>query len=506
MPRYQRPGVYVQEVTTSVPTITPTPISRTLFLGSAPRGPVGRPLTIHGVSDFHANFGNGAERTALERAVELFFANDGMELTIVRMFRSDPLSSVPSKAVIDLGAFTLEAASEGLWGRRIVASVDLQREPGLHDKLKDREGGPFNLILSVFGAGHTAPEEIHRDLTLGDGPRRVDRVLEAGSKIVRFLSRSKEVTTVSEGRFVAVGGSDGLPLNASSITGSNGGGMNAVDRTDGFDILYIPPYNEGQDVEPNVLVAAGERCRANKAILLLDAPRGWSSIEDATKGIEEIRAAMGDTAKDTALYFPNLIFSGGTDRPLYVPPAGAVAGAIVRNDRQRGLWKVPAGVEAVIKGAADTALKLTDGEISALNSLAINCLRKLPDGRVVIWGGRTLDGSDPRSSEWKYLPVRRLSLFIEKSLQKGLEWAVFEANDQILWSKVRYSVEAFLLGLFHQGAFQGTTPNDAFFVRCGNDTTAVDELKQGLLNLQVGVAALRPAEFIILRMQLRVGI
>jgi len=466
-------------------------------------GPAGVPVKVSNVSEFHANFGNGALGTTLEGAVELFFGNDGKELIVVRVFRPDPQSSDNPKAVIDLGAFTLEAASEGLWGRSIIVSVDLARSSRPTRKQGLREGEPFNLEVMVSGTGMNVPAEVHRELTMGDGPRQVDKVLKEGSRIVRFKEHGEEVRTVSAGRFLAVGGSDGLPLDASSIIGADGGGMNALDRTDGFDILYIPPYREDQMMEPSILAAAADRCRANRAILLLDAPRGWSTVDDARNGIEGIRTALGAVAKDAALYFPNLMVPDGPGQTRSAPPAGAVAGVIVRNDSLRGVWKVPAGTEAVIKGAGETALRLSDGELSFLNTLAINCLRKLPGGRVVIWGGRTLDGADLSTSEWKYLPVRRLYLFIEKSLQKGLEWTMFEANDRPLWSKVRVSVEAFLLALFHKGAFPGTVPRDAFFVRCGNDTTSADELRNGLLNLHVGFAALKPAEFIILRLQLR---
>lgn len=505
MPRYQLPGVYVQEIATAVPSISPSPTSRALFIGRCTMGPVGVPVKVNSVSEFHANFGTGVVGTTLDRAVELFFDNDGKELIVVRVFSPDPQSSAPPKAVMDLGAFSLEAASEGLWGRRIMVSVGLAKGSRPTRKQGLREGESFNLEVMVSGTGMSVPAEVHSELTMGDGPRRVDKVLEEGSRIVRFKERCEKAKVVSEGRFPAVGGSDGLPLDASNIIGADGGGMNALDRTDGFDILYIPPYREDQIMHPSILSAAADRCRANRAILLLDAPRGWSTVDDAKNGIKGIRTALGDAAKDAALYFPNLLVPDGPGHTLSAPAAGAVAGVIARNDSQRGVWKTPAGIEAVIEGASDIALSPSDNELSTLNMLAINCLRKLPDGRVVIWGGRTLDGADLSSSEWKYLPVRRLSLFIEKSLHKGLEWTVFEPNDRPLWSKVRASVEAFLLAQFHKGAFQGTVPRDAFFVRCGNDTTSAEELKKGALNLHVGFAALKPAEFIILRLQLRTG-
>jgi phage tail sheath protein FI len=281
--------------------------------------------------------------------------------------------------------------------------------------------------------------------------------------------------------------------------------MNALDRAEGFDIPYIPPYRDAQVVEPSVLSAAADRCRVNRALLLLDSPRGWSTVDDARDGVEEVRATRGDAAKDAALYFTDLKVHDGNGHTNLATAGGAVAGAISRNDSQRGAWRAPAGIEAVINGPTDTALRLSDKELSSLNAPAVNCLRKLPDGRVVRWGGRTLDGAGPSTPEWKYLPVRRLSHSMEKRMQEGLEWTVFEANDLRLQSQLRASVEAFLLVHFRQGAFRGTAPRDAFFVRCGNDPMSADELRRGLLNLQVGFAALRPAELTIPRLQLRAG-
>ncbi|OPY33876.1 MAG: hypothetical protein A4E31_00057 [Methanomassiliicoccales archaeon PtaU1.Bin030] len=158
---------------------------------------------------------------------------------MVRIFGPDPHSSVPSNAVIDLCAFTLEAASESLWGRSMIVSVALPRGSRPLRKQERLEGEAFNLEVRVSGTGTSVPAEVHRELTLGDGPRRVDRVLEEGSRFVRFRKRG-EGRSMSKGRFLAVGGSDNLPLDASSMIGLDGGGMNALDRAEGFDLLYIP--------------------------------------------------------------------------------------------------------------------------------------------------------------------------------------------------------------------------------------------------------------------------
>src|SRR5262249_43817399 len=150
-------------------------------------------------------------------------------------------------------------------------------------------------------------------------------------------------------------------------------------------------------------------------------------------------------------------------------PCGAVAGIFARTDATRGVWKAPAGLDATISGASGLTVKLTDGENGQLNPLAINCLRSFPNFGTVGWGSRTLDGADQLASEWKYIPVRRLALFIEESLYRGTQWVVFEPNDEPLWAQIRLNLGAFMHNLFRQGAFQGKTPAEAYFVKCGKD-------------------------------------
>jgi uncharacterized protein len=173
---------------------------------------------------------------------------------------------------------------------------------------------------------------------------------------------------------------------------------------------------------------------------------------------------------------------------------------ISRTDRERGVWKAPAGVEARITGA-ELQLALTDAENGVLNPRGINVLRRFPSG-VTIWGSRTLRGADPSADDYKYVPIRRLASFIEESLVRGTRWTVFEPNDEPLWAQLRLQVSSFLHTLFRQGAFQGNTPRDAWFVHCDASTTTDADIARGRLKLEIGIAPLRPAEFLILRLTL----
>jgi phage tail sheath protein FI len=177
-----------------------------------------------------------------------------------------------------------------------------------------------------------------------------------------------------------------------------------------------------------------------------------------------------------------------------------IAGLMARTDSQRGVWKAPAGIEADLRGLTDLEINMTDNENGVLNKLGVNCIRKFPNG-IVSWGARTLDGSDDFGSEWKYIPIRRLALFLEESLFRGTKWVVFEPNDEPLWSKIRMNLNAFMMGLFRQGAFQGTTPDKAFFVKCDGETTTANDRNLGIVNIKVGFAPLKPAEFVIISIQ-----
>jgi hypothetical protein len=189
------------------------------------------------------------------------------------------------------------------------------------------------------------------------------------------------------------------------------------------------------------------------------------------------------------------------NRPRSLAPSGTIAGLWARTDTQRGVWKAPAGTDARLRNVQSLARLMTDQENGVLNPLGINCLRTFPVYSNICWGARTLDGADAIASDWKYVPVRRTTLFIEESLYRGTKWVVFEPNDEPLWAQIRLNVGAFMQDLFRKGAFQGTTPRDAYFVKCDGETTTQTDIDNGIVNIEVGFAPLKPAEFVILKIQ-----
>jgi phage tail sheath protein FI len=215
-------------------------------------------------------------------------------------------------------------------------------------------------------------------------------------------------------------------------------------------------------------------------------------------------AGVGATRdRNNAYFFPPLRLPDplSENRPRTVSPSGTVAGIYARTDSERGVWKAPAGTEARVRGADVVGPPLSDADSGTLNPLGVNALRSFPVFGNVVWGARTGVGADQLASEWKYAPVRRTALYIEESLVQGLRWVVFEPNDEPLWAQIRLNVGAFMQTLFRKGAFQGTTPREAYLVRCDRTTTTQADIDNGVVNILVGFAPLRPAEFVVIQIQ-----
>jgi len=239
-------------------------------------------------------------------------------------------------------------------------------------------------------------------------------------------------------------------------------------------------------------------------MLIVDPPSNWTSPDNVLSGTIGIDGnASGVPARDpnAAIYFPRIRMADPLqeNRLETFAPSGAIAGIHARTDAQRGVWKAPAGQDATLFGVRELSYRMTDGENGRLNPLAVNALRTFPVTGNVVWGARTMRGADRLASEWKYVPVRRLALFLEESLYRGTQWVIFEPNDEPLWAQIRLNVGAFMHNLFRQGAFQGSTPRDAYFVKCDAETTTQNDIDRGIVNLSVGFAPLKPAEFLIIR-------
>jgi hypothetical protein len=245
-------------------------------------------------------------------------------------------------------------------------------------------------------------------------------------------------------------------------------------------------------------------------MLIVDPPEDWTSAGGITQNNNAALASLklnGEAARNAALFFPRVIESDPARQgqlDTFVP-CGIVAGVMARTDTRRGVWKAPAGLDAALNGVQGLAVTLTDGENGALNPIGVNCLRGFPLAGPVVWGSRTLRGADLLADEYKYIPVRRLALYIEESLFRGTQWVVFEPNDEPLWAQIRLNVGAFMQNLFRQGAFQGKSPQDAYFVKCDKETTTQNDINLGIVNIVVGFAPLKPAEFVVIQLQQMAG-
>ena len=241
-------------------------------------------------------------------------------------------------------------------------------------------------------------------------------------------------------------------------------------------------------------------------MLIVDSKAGWTTVNAAQTGAAGM-GLTGDMARNAAIYFPRIKQADsqlGGQIDTFVP-CGVIAGVMARTDSQRGVWKAPAGLDASLGGVAGLQLEMTDAENGLLNPLGINCLRTFPVHGRVVWGARTMRGADAAADEYKYVPVRRLALFLEESLYRGTQWVVFEPNDEPLWAQIRLNLGAFMHNLFRQGAFQGTAPRDAYFVKCDKETTTQNDINLGIVNIVVGFAPLKPAEFVIIKLQQMAG-
>jgi len=241
-------------------------------------------------------------------------------------------------------------------------------------------------------------------------------------------------------------------------------------------------------------------CLDRRAFLLLDPP---PDVADVASAITWKTTTLAVHERNGAAFFPRLRLPDPLNafKPRTFAPCGVVAGVYARTDAGRGVWKAPAGVDATLRGVQSLVYKLNDAENGALNILGLDCCSGFPIYGNVLWGARTLLGSNDEGSEWKYVPVRRLALFLEESLYRGTQWAVFEPNDEPLWAQIRLNVGAFMHDLFVKGAFQGASPRDAYFVKCDGESTTQNDIDNGIVNVVVGFAPLKPAEFVILKIQ-----
>lgn len=491
------PGVYIEEVSSGVRTITGVATSITAFIGRSLRGPVNDPVRVQSFAEFERNFGGLWRDSTLSYAVQQFFQNGGTDALVVRVHKG----GVEASLTLPTG-FKLAAANPGKWGEKLRVRVDY---PSLTD---DPSGKLFNLTVRDIVTGVT--ERFINLSTDINNSRYITHVLEQESNLVRVsalpaLPGTRPVA-VADTAFSA-DGNDGGAITDVQISSGLGleaakQGIWALEKADLFNLLCIPPFTFDSDIDGGTRTAAATYCEKRRAMYIVDPLMAWNKPSVVITGLESAGWGLARSA-NTALYFPYLRQPDPLqeNRLANFAPCGAVAGIMARTDGQRGIWKAPAGNDATLNGVVELTVKLTDGENGQLNPLAVNCLRSFPVTGRVVWGARTLLGADQLASEWKYLPVRRLALFLEESLYRGTQWVVFEPNDEPLWAQIRLNLGAFMQNLFRQGAFQGRSPREAYFVKCDKETTTQNDIDLGIVNIVVGFAPLKPAEFVVIKIQ-----
>ncbi len=398
------------------------------------------------------------------------------------------------------------------WDSSVAGSEDVQTLSQLRGRLEAAiraadAGNP------TFAAARVTLENSRLRILTGRGGAAYDPAeqitITGGTAAALDFAAGNQV--VSAQQYELTGGNDGTAPDAAALIGSNAleppTGMFALDNVDLFNILCLPRAAELPAPNRNAVYSnAISYCEDRRAMVIVDLPPGTDTLTDMTDLMSELEQA-GFRSKNAAIYYPRVRLPDPTDdfRLRTIGSSGTVAGIYARTDTARGVWKAPAGIETGLEGISALEAQVNDGQNGVLNPLGINALRTFPVYGTIVWGSRTLAGADALASEWAYIPVRRLALMLEESLFRGTQWVVFEPNDEPTWANIRLNIGSFMNGLFKQGAFQGASPKDAYYVKCDNETTTQNDIDAGVVNIEVGFAPLKPAEFVVIRFRQIVG-
>lgn len=512
------PGVYVEEIPGGARPIVGVSTSTTAFVGFFGKGPLDRPRTISSFEDFNRHYGGLDTRSEASYAIRQYFTNGGQTAVVLRVVEPNSAETATIDFEVTIGPndqtiITVDALNEGDWGEEVQVGIE------------HVGADVFNLVVrrvrEVDGQDRVVATEVHLNLSMQEDARRyVQSTVNASSQLVRVVDAGfqagvngrtrpgetgtglataavlNDVALTTE--FVALqNGDDGNFPSGAEI----GAALPTLDLIAPafYSMLCIPSMfamTTGTDFA-DLTAAANAHCTDRRVFLFID-PNVTADTIDQALGFN---LTVGE--RNNAIYFPRLEIGDplADGAPRIVAPSGTMAGIYARTDTERGVWKAPAGTSARIRGANIAGDPMTEANSGQLNPLGINVLRSMPVFGNVVWGSRTGDGADQRASEWKYVPVRRMALYIEESLSQGLQWVVFEPNADPLWAQIRLSVGGFMQTLFRKGAFQGSTPKEAYLVRCDSSTTTQADIDAGVVNILVGFAPLKPAEFVVIQLQ-----
>lgn len=495
------PGVYVEEVPGGARSIEGVGTSTTIFVGQVERGPL-EPTKIKGTADYERLFGGyqrhvgpDAVRVELRYAMDAFFGNGGTTAYVLRAVPTAP----PLKTGTHTdgsGQVTLAASSPGAW------SSDLQVQ------FVDATGDRFKVLVLYRAPGSSDPPtlvEVWDRLTAQDPSDEnyaPDVLLR--SLYIRWRSGTTQPQADSAPAALQGGNGDGASMGVADF-GSNL--FSRLDEVTDASLLACPARLDDPDADTLKIQAASLAYAENRPrqdlFCIADMPRQKNAVTPTQATSSTASAFQDATMPKTnfgAVYFPWVEISDpigvGRDPRLVMGPSAFVAGLFARNDQRRGVWKAPAGLEATLLGVNKIEYKLLDTHQDDLNPLGVNALRAMAQGGNVVWGARTMQPSSP----WRYIPVRRTAIFLRMSIFNGIQWAVFESNDQPLWTNLQLTIEGFMEQQFRQGAFAGATSRQAYFVKCDAETTPEADQVAGVVNVWVGFAPLRPAEFVVVKL------
>lgn len=505
MPTYLSPGVYVEEVPAGSRPIEGVGTAVAAFVGFAEQGPFNEPRLVTNWSQFTQTFGGFMEGGYLAPAVYGYFANGGGMAYVVRVGQDGAqASTVRSRAAAAgerqaiLGGYRVYEIGSGPRGDIVV-----EVQPATTPADGSPPAGAFTLVVR---RGNRV-EETFENVTSGAGRDNVVTRVQQTSKVINIeeLNATGTITAPEPGS-VTLGPPPAAPTAPARISTDDYVG-NVADRTgfsgleavDEVTMIAVPDlmsaYQRGAldlDAVQAVQVAMISHCeQMGDRMAILDPPPGLGPQQ-----VKEWRMdKAGYDSKYAALYYPWFtVVDPLTGKNVPVPPSGHMAGIWARNDDSRGVHKAPAN--EVVRGALGLATQLTKNEHDLLNPIGVNCIRSFPGRGIRVWGARTLSSE----AEWRYLNVRRLFNYLEESILAGTQWVVFEPNDDALWARIRRTISAFLINEWRKGALFGLTPDEAFYVKCDRETNPAEGIDAGQVVCEVGVAPVKPAEFVIFRL------